>query len=151
MVKIAGIVLLSAAGLFGLFGYSPRAVPLEPGAVYRTGSPLSQPGIIGLFGGLLGTRRGGGYEQWNGPYIGTNDTVYDKRDSGYWTPATQAQFQAQQGGLLLSRAAQLNAVAPRDGQNAPRAIVPQCDGQLFVTYVRDTALGARTTYSCGGN
>lgn len=147
MIKIALITLLGIGGLAGLSPYAPRAAALEPGGIYRTGSPLSQPGVVGLLGGLVGTHRGGGYEMYVGPYISPAETVYDKQ--GGFVPATAEQYRAQtQRGLTPEQAQQ--AVGPETAVNRQRVTIPDCDGQLFITWVSDAELGARAVYSCGG-
>lgn len=147
MIKWIAITVLSGGLLGGISGYAPEAQPLVPGQIYRTGSPYSQPGIIGLLGGIAGTHRGGGYEQWNGPYVGPNDNAWEV--VGSWTPATEAQHRAQNTSLTLEEAqAAFSSASGNKTQNRPRATVPNCEGRLFVTWVVDSELGARAQYSC---
>jgi hypothetical protein len=143
-------ILLSVLGvgiLGGITGSAPQAIDLMPGQVYRTGSPLSQPGIIGLVGGVAGTHTGGGYEVWQGPHVAASADVLNT--AGAWMPATSFSYMAQ--GTTYSHE---QAQAAQDGinwaavPNQLRTVVPDCAGQLFVTYAPDAEIGAVAQYTC---
>jgi hypothetical protein len=144
-VAIGGVAL----ALFGaITGSAPRAIELVPGQVYRTGSPLSQPGPIGLVGGMAGMLTGGGYEVWQGPHVGVHDEVINV--GGVWVPTDSATVAAQ-----AATYTQAQAQAAQDGvdwstvPNQPRSVVPNCAGQrLYVTYAPDSIVGAVAKYEC---
>jgi len=144
-IAIGGIAL----GLFGaITGSAPQAIELVPGQVYRTGSPLSQPGPIGLVGGMAGLMTGGGYEVWQGPYVGAHDEVLNV--GGVWVSTDSATVAAQ-----ATTYTQAQAQAAQDGvdwstvPNQPRAVVPNCAGQrLYVTYAPDAIVGVVAKYEC---
>lgn len=144
-IAIGGLAL----GLFGaITGSAPQAIDLVPGQVYRTGSPLSQPGLIGLVGGMAGLTTGGGYEVWQGPYVDAHDEVLNV--GGTWVPADGATVAAQ-----ATTYTQAQAQAAQDSvdwsavPNQPRAVIPNCAGQqLYVTYAPDSQIGAVAKYQC---
>lgn len=147
IIKLIAIAVLGTGILSGLAGSAPRAIDLVPGQVYRTGSPLSQPGVVGLFGGLVGTHTGGGYERWNGPYVAASDDVLNV--AGSWSQAGASEYAAQNVTYTIEQAqAAQDEVNWATVENRPRTVVPDCDGQLYVTYVADSEIGARTDYEC---
>lgn len=148
VIKLIAITVLSTGILSGFTGSAPRAIDLVPGQVYRTGSPLSQPGIIGLVGGIAGTHTGGGYEVWNGPYVDASADVLNTR--GSWIPVDAATYvvQATTYSHEQAQAAQ-DQIDWTNVENRPRAVVPDCAGQqLYVTYVPDAEIGAVAQYHC---
>lgn len=147
---IAFLVIASVASAtgWGQPAWAPDPIELVPGQVYRTGSPLSRPGLFGLFGGILGASSGGGAELWTGsefvpvpadqaapsqtyPSI----TINGVRMRTY----THEEAQAAQGSVDWSTV-----------ENKERVTVPICiAGQrLFVTMVPDSEIGARIIYDC---
>ncbi|HSG61613.1 MAG TPA: hypothetical protein VLA24_09290 [Pseudomonadales bacterium] len=148
MLRYIALTLLSTGLIAGLGGYAPQPITLEPGQIYRTGSPLSQPGLLGLIGGMAGTHTGGGYERWNGPQMGPNANAWEI--DGAWSPATATEYQTQSNTLDMVTATKLFDASPGDGQNRPRAEVPDCAGQLLVSFLPDATLGSRMVYTCKG-
>lgn len=148
MIKFIAIAVLGTGLFTGFTGSAPRAIDLVPGQIYRTGSPLSQPGVIGLFGGLAGTHTGGGFERWNGPTVAATDEVLHV--TGTWSQAGPADYSVQQATTYTIE----QATAAQDKinwstvENRPRTVVPDCDGHLYVTYVVDNEIGARAEYEC---
>lgn len=128
--------------------WAPDPIPLVPGQVYKTGSPLSGDGLFGLFGGILGVSRGGGAEMWTGG-------EFAPVPEGYQAPASAPRtvtingMQMKAFTLAEAKAAQ-DAVDWSQVENKQRATVPLCgDGQrLYVTIVPDAEIGARNVYSC---
>lgn len=140
-----GILGLSILG--GISGSAPQAIDLVPGQVYRTGSPLSQPGLIGLVGGWAGTHTGGGYEVWEGQHVASGADVFDL--PGRWVQVSGQLAQPQDATLTTEQAqAAQDVVDWRQVPNQLRTVVPSCDSQLFVIYVPDNVIGARATYIC---
>lgn len=151
VAKVLTIVLIGGGLLSGSLGEFPKAIPLEPGRVYQTGSPLSQPGGLGLLAGFIG-RGGGGYEVWNGPYVDPHANAWEV--NGSWAPATEAQHRQQRSNpyMTLEQAKRASEAAMGNATtNEPRATIPDCDGQLYVSYVPDSELGARAIYTCEVN
>lgn len=140
-----GILGLSILG--GISGSAPQAIDLVSGQVYRTGSPLSQPGIVGLVGGWAGTHTGGGYEVWQGPHVAAGADVFDL--PGRWVPVNGQLAQPQSATLTVEQAqAAQDAVDWQQVPNQLRTVVPDCAGILIVTYVPDSVIGARAIYIC---
>lgn len=148
MIQWIGIAVLGVGLLGGITGSAPQAIELVPGQVYRTGSPLSQPGLVGLVGGWAGTHTGGGYEVWQGPHVGVNDEVLNV--VGSWVPVDGATVAAQATTYTTEQAqAAQGSVDWATVPNQPRAVVPNCAGQrLYVTYAPDAIVGAVAKYEC---
>jgi len=146
MIKWIAITILSTGILAGGTGNGSKAIALEPGRVYQTGSPLSQPGILGWAAGVTGMRSGGGFETWQGPYVAPGDDAYNV--VGGWAPAAVGQFVNQSSGMTLEQANAALAVTAGSTENKQRAIVPVCDGQLYVSWLADKEIGARAQYTC---
>lgn len=139
---------VSAAG-WSQPSWAPESIPLVDGQVYRTGSPLSRPGL-GLFGAILDSvtggyasaltairSTGGGFIQWRGQSAPACTGI--EIDGECVPTLTHAQAKAAQ-----------DAIDWPTVENKPRVTVPQCaDGQrLWVTMVPDQTLGTRLIYSC---
>lgn len=147
MFGYVALGILGVGILAGISGSAPQAIDLVPGQVYRTGSPLSQPGLIGLVGGWAGTHTGGGYEVWQGPYVAAGADVFDL--PGRWVPVDGPIAQPQNATLTVEQAQTAqDAVDWQQVPNQLRTVVPDCDGQLVVIYVPDGVIGARATYQC---
>lgn len=175
---------LAVAGTAGAMEWQPSwaPVPLElvPGQTYRTGSPLSRPGLLGLFGGIVngvtgGTigaeyLTGGGTITWEGPSTAPATVTINGVKLRTLTPAEAKAAQeaapvatenkSRLGddkradcGYSFAKAVQMDTAYDWcSATSIEYAALPQCPaGQaLWTTLVEDDELGARPVYDCRG-
>lgn len=179
MIKLAiASTALGGALLTGFFQpeWAAPPIPLTPGQEYRTGSPLSKPGLGGLFGSIFESTYGGQQFKGGGTvlYTGNGGFVDTTSYSGGPTQPPQVQeatcphitvngqtFCTYQS-LDAAHSAQRGMVdalpTPSDptlpvelgSENKPRAVVPICEAsqRLAVFFVPDDELGTRMIYVC---
>lgn len=142
---VAFLVIASVASAQGWQpSWAPQPIPLIQGQEYRSGSPLSRPGFLGLLGGLANGVTGGAMPDLTGG------------GSEIWQGETQGCAGVEVNGVCMKTFTPEEARAAQEGidwsniENQERVVIPTCtDGQrIFVTMTPDAELGARLIYSC---
>lgn len=158
--------------------WAPQPIQLIQGTEYRTGSPLSKPGGLGLLGGIangisggeMPSWAGGGTLIWEGENVACDGVIINSICMPVFTHAAEARA-AQESidwstvenkprtgdgeradcGYSFAEAVEMDTAYDWcSGEQIDYARLPSCpDNQaLFATIVKDTELGARTVYSC---
>jgi len=178
---IALVAFLVVAGTASAMEWQPswaaEPLPLVHGQEYRSGSPLSRPGLLGLLGGLanavtggeLSAWTGGGFEVWQGATEAAPATItINGVQMRVFTHAEALAAQEAAGATIENRprlgddkradcgysfakaVAQDSAYDWCNDQPVDHAALPDCPTgeRMFVTIVRDDELGARNVYTC---
>jgi hypothetical protein len=153
-------------------------IPLVHGQEYKTGSPLSQPGL-GLFGGIANALTGGNLPQFTGGgsiiWTGETETCAGIEINGDCTPTLslaeaqsildetpiteQAAYATEERSCSLSKAEQMKQAIKLyeqgitafdcDGQPIESASTGCAAGEVAtVAYVEDQTTGVRAVYTC---
>ncbi len=178
-IAIAVIALFVVVGVASAAewqpSWAPEPIPLVPGQEYRTGSPLSKPGLGGLFGAIFESTYGGQQFKGGGTVLYTGNGFVDTTSySGGATQPPAAQeatcphitvngetfctyqrlhdAQAAQQGMVDALPTPSDPTLPAElgRENKPRAVVPICEAsqRLVVFHVPDDELGVRLVYAC---
>lgn len=171
MIKLAigaGVVGLGILGSVFQPSWAPDPIPLEAGQTYRTGSPLSKPGALGLFGAIGESIVGGDNFSGGGTAVFDGQRFVDTTDylggptvveAGPQCPHIEIDGQPACTFQTVAdannaRQAAIDALPEgefdRISESRPPAVVPTCEAsqQLATFLTQDDELGVVMVYVC---